>query len=141
MSRLRHLEVLARLRRIELDASRRSLANAACRVETCHDEITLLWAGAGAALPASAQASDLHLRNYAIDGARRQATRLAREIDWLEVERDRLARLAGTQLLACRQVEIFLEEQRKLQREDAAHGAQTASDEHAAQARPPDLLP
>ena len=129
----RPLQILARLRRAELAESRRALADAAGRAAACSAEMTEMWRSLTTATPETENPGRLGLRTCAIDGARWRSRYLTREITGLEAERARLAERSSEQLLACKQLEIVLEEQRRRQRREELRRDQIASDEQANQ--------
>ncbi|WP_027135852.1 hypothetical protein [Geminicoccus roseus] len=132
------LEVLARLRRIGLDGTRRSLAEAGRALAAAEAAAAEIWAspalaghgtGVGEAMTEGGQ---LALRGCLLEAGRRHGQALAVEIGRLRELRQELEDQAARDLLGCRQVELVLEEQRHTARAGYLARQQRSAEELAA---------
>jgi hypothetical protein len=102
------LEVLARLRRQELDATRQALARAEQSIAASQMERRSIWLAADMMVP-EASGRALHGRGTLLAAARARSARLDGEILALEALRDRLLAKARLDLAGCRQIELVAE--------------------------------
>lgn len=105
------LQVLAKLRRMELDACRRDLADLAWRQEDLSDRL----AGAWRDLPGVADRDTLGVRGQMIAATRGYTASLRTSLAVLDVHRHDLEDRVREKLLHCRQVEIAMEQRTVMQ--------------------------
>jgi hypothetical protein len=131
MNPLRPLQVLARLRRMEMDATRRALAETLDAEVRAEMEERAVWTGIHSAGGMPDTADALRLQGDAVTGARVCSTRLKAEMRRLQALRRSLEENVRQDLLRCRQIELALERRSRAQALAAAERAQHRSDEAA----------
>ncbi|WP_159710019.1 hypothetical protein, partial [Geminicoccus flavidas] len=124
------LEVLARLRRQELDATRQALTRAERSIEASHTERRSVWLAADMMAP-EASGHALHARGTLLAAARARSTQLTGEILSLEALRGRLLAKARLDLADCRQIELVAERRSLAERRARLLRQQHAADERA----------
>lgn len=140
-SRPSHWEVLARLRRMELDGSRRTLLQATSALATARAAAADLWRAAAGLAPGTEDGPGLHLRGTAIAATRQEAVRLDAQIARLQAMRDRLEERVRRELMACRQIDMVLEAQHQAQRQAQLRRQQFRSDARGMQGGPIERFP
>ncbi|WP_191059021.1 hypothetical protein [Geminicoccus harenae] len=124
------LEVLARLRRQELDATRQALAQAERSIAVRQTERRSVWQATDLMTPQASGAA-LHGRGTLLAAARARSTQLTGEILALEALRDRLLAKARLDLAGCRQIELVAERRTLAERHARLLHQQHAADERA----------
>ncbi|HWL72099.1 MAG TPA: hypothetical protein VNS22_27465 [Geminicoccus sp.] len=122
------LEVLARLRRQELDATRQALARVEQSIATSQSERRSVWLVADM-MEFEASGHALHGRGMLLAAARARSTQLADEIRVLEGLRDGLLAKAKLDLAGCRQIELVAERRALTERRAQLLHQQHATDE------------
>ena len=134
MSRTRNLEVLARLRRMELDQTKRSLADTSRAILVVEESALAVWREVTIPTEDIDKTRALHLRGAAVETARVRSECIQAELDQLRLSRRRLEEQARHELLSCRQLEIVVGKQSARQTRLKLQQQQQRSDELATQA-------
>jgi hypothetical protein len=125
------LAVLAKLRRSELDATRRELGHLRAGIEAARAARRDLWESATTLAQEGSNNVDVRLRGQGFEAARCHAGRLASEMAELAARQRQKEAQAGQELLACRQVELTIAERQRVWREECLRRQQRRMDEAA----------